>query len=72
MAWDFPGGPVVKTPRFHCRGHGFDLWLGVKILHAVWHGQKIEKEKKKKHGKTGKLAILTADQYTDRNLGRNK
>ena len=20
---DFPGGPVVKTPRFHCRGHGF-------------------------------------------------
>ena len=24
---DFPGGPVVKTPRFHCRGHGFDPWL---------------------------------------------
>ena len=21
--WDFPGGPVVKTPCFHCRGHGF-------------------------------------------------
>ena len=20
---DFPGGPVVKTPYFHCRGHGF-------------------------------------------------
>ena len=20
----FPGGPVVKTPRFHCRGRGFD------------------------------------------------
>ena len=26
--WDFPGGPVVKTPCFHCRGHGFDPWLG--------------------------------------------
>ena len=24
--WDFPGGPVVKTPRFHCRGHRFDPW----------------------------------------------
>ena len=23
---DFPGGPVVKTLRFHCRGHGFDHW----------------------------------------------
>ena len=21
--WDFPGGPVVKTPSFHCKGHGF-------------------------------------------------
>ena len=27
-AWDFPGGPVVKTLRFHCRGRGFDPWLG--------------------------------------------
>ena len=25
---DFPGGPVVKTPGFHCRGHGFDPCLG--------------------------------------------
>ena len=22
--WDFPGDPVVKTPHFQCRGHGFD------------------------------------------------
>ena len=27
---EFPGGPVVKTPCFHCRGHGFDHWLGGK------------------------------------------
>ena len=26
--WDFPGGPVVKTPCFHCRGHGFNPWSG--------------------------------------------
>ena len=24
--WDFPGGPVVKTPHFHFRGHEFDPW----------------------------------------------
>ena len=27
---DFPGGPVVKTPCFHCRGNGLDLWSGNK------------------------------------------
>ena len=26
--WDFPGGPVVKTPCFPCRGREFDPWLG--------------------------------------------
>ena len=24
----FPGGPVVKTLHFHCRGHRFDPWSG--------------------------------------------
>ena len=23
---DFPGGPVVKTLSFHCRGDGFHPW----------------------------------------------
>ena len=27
IMWDFSGGPVVKTLRFHCRGHRFDPWL---------------------------------------------
>ena len=26
--WDFPGSPIVRTPCFHCRGHGFDPWSG--------------------------------------------
>ena len=26
MARDFPGGLIVKTPAFHCRGHRFDPW----------------------------------------------
>ena len=25
---DFPGGPVVKTRPFHCRGNRFDPWWG--------------------------------------------
>lgn len=24
----FPGGPVVRTARFHCRGHRLNSWLG--------------------------------------------
>ena len=23
---DFPGGPMIETPPFHCRGHGFNPW----------------------------------------------
>ena len=33
---DFPGGPVVKTPHFRCRGHGFSPWWGTEIPHATW------------------------------------
>ena len=25
---DFAGSPVERTPRFHCRGPGFDPWSG--------------------------------------------
>ena len=25
---EFPGGPVVKTPYFHCLGSEFDPWPG--------------------------------------------
>lgn len=26
--WEFPGNPVVRTSHFHCRGRGFNPWLG--------------------------------------------
>ena len=32
---ELPWHPVVKTLRFHCRGHKFGPWLGYKIPHAV-------------------------------------
>ena len=37
---EFPGGPVVRTLHFHCRGLGFDPWLGTKIPKAMWRGLK--------------------------------
>ena len=47
---NFPGDPVVKTPRFHCRGHGFDpWWANEDLAHAEWHGQK--KKKKERNGR---------------------
>ena len=33
--WDFPGGPVAKTPCSQCRGPGFNPWLGNSIQHAA-------------------------------------
>ena len=43
--WDFPGGPVVKTLHFHCRGHRFDPWSGYQdpIFLVVWPKLKINK-----------------------------
>ena len=32
---NFPGGPAVKAPHFHCRGHRFNPWLGNEILQAA-------------------------------------
>ena len=37
--WDFPGGPVVKTPSFHCRGTGSFADQGSKLPQATWHSQ---------------------------------
>ena len=41
---DFLGGPVVKTPYFHCRGYGFNNGQGTQILHAAWHSHKNLKQ----------------------------
>ena len=53
---ELPGGPVVETPYFHCRGHG----QGTKILHAVHGGQK--KSKKKKDAITSARLLRTREQ----------
>ena len=45
-SWDFLGGPVVKTLRFHYKGHRFNPWSGNEDLacNMVW--QKLGKKKK--------------------------
>ena len=37
---DFPGGPVVKTLGFHCRGISSIPGRGTKTPHAVWPKKK--------------------------------
>ena len=50
---DFPGNPVMKTPRFHCGGTSLILAQGTNVPHAAQHRKKTKKiityfEKKKK------------------------
>ena len=40
---DFPGGPVIKTPCFHCRDTGSIPGQGAKIPHDKLHNRKINK-----------------------------
>ena len=40
---EFPGGPVVRAPHFHFKGHGSILSWGTKIPRATQHGQKKER-----------------------------
>ena len=44
---DFPGGPVVKTPAFQCRGRGFDPRSGSQesIYHAAQEKGKTNMER---------------------------
>ena len=44
---DFVGGPVVKTPHFHCRGHGVDPW-GTKISQTACCSQNSSNNNKKR------------------------
>ena len=43
---DFPGGPVIKTLFFHCRGKGSIPGLGTKIPPVKWRSQ-IERERER-------------------------
>ena len=53
-SWDFPGSPVVKTPRFPCRGHRVRSLVGkLSACYLAW-----PKEEKKKKKSTSFLCLL--------------
>ena len=43
--WEFPGSPVVRTPRFHCRGQVQSL---VRELRSCMPRSAAKKKKEKK------------------------
>ena len=50
--WDFPGGPVVKTPCSHYRRQGFDPWSG-KFHMLCGMAKKRKKTTALTHGRFG-------------------
>ena len=65
---EFPGGPVVRTPRFHCHEPGLDPWSGnkTKIPQATQRGKKQKQKqtnKQKTHTGRIKSALQTAFPY---------
>ena len=48
MSWDFPGGPVVKTPPSNAQDEGSVPGRETKIPHAVQCSQKIKVKNKQK------------------------
>ena len=62
---DFPGGPVVKTSRFHCRGIGMTPCWRTKILPATQCNQK-----KKKWTEKQMNIICSAPDYRNWNHGQ--
>ena len=43
-SWDFPGGPVAKTPSSQCGGPGFNPWSGNYIPHATTREPRCHRE----------------------------
>ena len=41
---EFPGGPVVRIPRLHCKGHRFDTQLGKLRCCIPWGAAKKKKK----------------------------
>ena len=60
-----PGGPVVRTQHFHCRGLRVIPGKGTKITQALQHGRKKKKKKKERKNIGIQLAciriVLTAN-----------
>ena len=56
---EFPGGPVVRTQRFHCRSPGSIPGQGTKTLQAVQRGQKQTNKQTKELGQNQAIKHLS-------------
>ena len=56
--WDFPGGPVVKSLYFQCRGHRFHLWSGNQDP-TVLTAKKFKKKKSNNKKNPTMIAMLS-------------
>ena len=46
---EFPGGPVVRGPNFHCQGPRFAFWSGIYDPTSLVLCPKRRRKKKKKN-----------------------
>ena len=47
---DFPRGPVLRIPHFHCKSVGWIPGRGAKISHGLWPKKpKYKKQKQKQY-----------------------
>ena len=44
-AGEFPGGPVIRTPSFHCQGPGFELRRSPKVCDSTRNRNKNKTNK---------------------------
>ena len=66
--WEFPGGPVVRTRRFHCSGLGSIPGQGTKIPQAMWLGQKSKQTIRQK----SKPSIEKSQNFIEGHFGQPK
>ena len=60
LAWDFPAGPMVKTPPCQCRGCGLISGQGTNSLYTMQQGQK---KKQQQHLGLGHLKVSSKDDH---------
>ena len=66
ICWgDFSGGPVVRTPSFHCRGHRFDPWLGELRSHMQKKKKTPKKPSKQTYTYKNKIKNINTPWYEE-------
>ena len=68
--WDFPGRSVVKTLRFHCMGHGFNLWSGNQDPACCGGQKKKRQEESMKDGDYLRSSPACLNPHSGRHPGR--